>query len=74
MSRFRIGQDGKTPEQRRARCKWKRPMVTFGETVFFRPIVTRVRTGGEDRMNREVFVGHHERTGASMFRTPVGLR
>eukprot|EP00972_Heterocapsa_arctica_P008603 1257209-Heterocapsa_arctica.AAC.1 len=38
MIRFRIGQDGETPERRRAGRKWKRPMVTFGETVFFRPI------------------------------------
>ena len=30
--------DGRTPDQRRCRNTWKRPVVEFGESVHFRPV------------------------------------
>ena len=75
INRYRIGEDGRTPEQRHTGCKWKRPAVTFGEKVFYRPVA---RSGGrkddaEPRMRQGVFVGHHERTGTHLIMTPDGL-
>jgi len=75
MNRFRIGSDGRTPEQRRTGRRWRRPIVEFGEQCMLRA----VRVGGrkedaEPRMVRGVYVGHHERTGASLFISPEGLK
>ena len=77
MNRYRIGTDGRTPEQRRVGKKWKRPGVEFGEVCFFKPTSTTVNTrqkGADDRMKKGIFVGHHDRTGAVMMLTPDGLR
>ena len=75
INRYRIGEDGRTPEQRRTGRKWKRTVVDFGETVFYRPIA---RSGGrkedaEARTKKGVFVGHHERTGTHLMMTLEGL-
>ncbi len=75
INRYRIGEDGRTPEQRCTGRKWKRPAVNFGEKVFYRPVT---RTGGkkddaEPRMKQGIFVGHHERTGTHLLMTPDGL-
>ena len=37
-SRYRIMDDGRTPDQRRCGRTWKRPVVEFGESVHFRPV------------------------------------
>ena len=44
LSRFKIGDDGKTPYTRLTGRKWKRPMVQFGERVWFRPLTARAET------------------------------
>ena len=50
-------------------------MVEFGESVHFRPVGENNATGGGDqRMLRGVFVGHHERSGAAIFLTPDGVK
>ena len=77
MNRGRIGADGRTPEQRRVGKKWQRPTVLFGETCFFKPTCGSNEDkprGGEARMNKGVYVGHHERTGAALLLTPEGMR
>ena len=38
VSRYRIMDDGRTPDQRRCGKTWKRPVVEFGESVHFRPV------------------------------------
>ena len=38
MSRYKIMDDGRTPDQRRCGKTWKRPVVEFGESVHFRPV------------------------------------
>ena len=72
INRYRIGSDGRTPEQRRAGRKWNRPALTFGETVYYRPVRT-LKDTGHMSMKKGVFVGQHERTGANLLMTPEGL-
>ena len=38
LSRFSIKEDGKTPYEKLNGRKWNRPMVCFGEKIFFRPL------------------------------------
>ena len=38
VSRYRIMDDGRTPDQRRCGKTWKSPVVEFGESVHFRPV------------------------------------
>ena len=57
VSRYRIMDDGRTPDQRRCGKTWKRPVVEFGESVHFRPVggnnALRV---GDQRLLRSVYV------------------
>ena len=55
VSRYRIMDDGRTPDQRRCGKTWKLPVVEFGESVHFRPV------GGNNALRRG------ERSGASIF-------
>ena len=77
MCRGRIGSDGRTPEQRRTGRQWTRPTVLFGEQCFFKPTCGSAENrprGGEMRMKKGIYVGHHERTGATLLLTPEGMR
>ena len=38
VSMYKLMDDGRTPDQRRWRKTWKRPVVEFGESVHFRPV------------------------------------
>ena len=50
-------------------------MVEFGESVHFRPVgENNAMRGGDQRMLRGVYVGHHQRSGAAIFQTPDGVR
>ena len=69
LSRYRIQADGKAPDQRRTGKSWRRQAVEFGEKTEF---VGRV-AGDAERMMDGIFVGHHERTGASLFLSERGL-
>ena len=54
---------------------WKRPVVEFGESVHFRPVgENNALQGGDQRLLRGVYVGHHERSGAAIFLTPDGVK
>ena len=58
VSRYRIMDDGRTPDQRRCRKTWKRPVVEFGELVHFRPVgENNALRGGDQRLLRGVHVG-----------------
>ena len=75
VSRYRIMDDGRTPDQRRCGKTWKRPVVEFGESVHFRPVgENNALRGGDQRLLRGVYVGHHERSGAEIFFTPDGVK
>ena len=65
VSRYKLMDDGRTPDQRRCGKTWKRP-VPVGENNAMR--------GGDQRMQRGVYVGHHERSGAAIFLTPDGVK
>ena len=50
-------------------------MVEFGESLHFRPVgVSGALRGGDQRMLRGVYVGHHERSGAAICLTPDGVK
>ena len=67
--------DGRTPDQRRCGKTWKRAVAEFGESVHFRPVgENSAMRGGDQRMLRGVYVGHHERSGAAIFLTPDGVK
>ena len=68
VSRYRIMDDGRTLDQRRCGKTWKRPVVEFGESVHLRPVGEHnALRGGDQRLLRCVYVGHHERSGAAIF-------
>ena len=58
VSRYRIMDDGRAPDQRRCGKTWKRPVVEFGESVHFRSVgeISAMR-GGDQRLLRGVYVG-----------------
>ena len=75
VSRYKLMDDGRTPDQRRCGKTWKRRVVEFGESVHFRPIgENNAMRGGDQRMLRGVHVGHLERFGAAIFLTPDGVK
>ena len=50
-------------------------MVEFGESAHFRPVGENdAMRGGDQRMLRVVYVGHHERSGAAIFVTLDGVK
>ena len=70
LSRYRSQNDGKTPDQRRTGKFWRRQVVEFGEKAAFLPVAARREgrvAGDAERMMDGIFVGHHERTDASLF-------
>ena len=57
VSRYRIMDNGRTPDQRRCGKTWKRPVVEFGESVHFRPVgENNALRGGDQRLLRGVYV------------------
>ena len=76
LSRYRIQNNGKTPDQRRTGNRWRRQAVEFGEKAAFLPVAARRESrvaGDPERIMDGIFVGHHERTGASLFLSERGL-
>ena len=56
VSRYRIMDDGRTPDQRRCGKTWKRPVVEFGESVPFRPVGENNALRGEDQPDQRNLV------------------
>ena len=49
--------------------------MEFGESVHFRPVgENNALRGGDQRLLRGVYVGHHERSGAAILLTPDGVK
>ena len=65
-----------TPDQRRTGKRWRRQVGEFGEKTAFLQVDARREgrvAGDTERMMDGIFVGHHERTGASLFLSERGL-
>ena len=76
MSRCRFQPDGKKPDQRRTGKRWRRQAVEFGEKAAFLSVAARREgrvAGDAQRTMDGIFVGHHERAGASLFLSERGL-
>ena len=71
LNRYRRGDDGFTPEQRRTGRAWRRPALQFGECVQFKPTSGK-RTDLAPRLEEGLYVGHHERTGSVICLTTAG--
>ena len=71
MSRYRVGQDGRTAYERLKGKRWKRPMVSFGEKVYFRPLKSYVAGQGdmEPQLKLGRYVGTHGRNGDVLIMT-----
>ena len=68
VSRYKLVDDGRTPDQRPCGKTWERSVVEFGESVHFRPVgENNAMRGGDQRMLRGVLVGNHEKSGAAIF-------
>ena len=75
VSRYRLIDEGRTPDQSRCGKTWKRLVVESGESVHFRPVgENNAMRGGDQWMLRGVHVGHHERSDAAIFLTPDGVK
>eukprot|EP00438_Fugacium_kawagutii_P000480 Skav216940 [mRNA] locus=scaffold3396:50058:57739:+ [translate_table: standard] len=75
MSRYRVGSDGRTPYERLKGRRWKRPMVCFGEKVWFRPLKSYVAGNSDLAAKLKVgrYVGTHGRNGDVLIMTPEGV-
>ena len=63
MNTMKIGKDGKTSELSRTCRRWRKPMVQFGEKIWFR-----------NRITQGIFVGHHDRTGMELCEAKSWIR
>ena len=75
ISRYRVGADGRTPYERLKGKAWRRPMVTFGERVWFRPLrsYTSGRSDLAPKLDAGVYVGTHGRNGDVLVMTAEGV-
>ena len=77
ISRYKVGQDGRTAEQRRTGRAWNRPLLQCGEKVMFKiaesPEERRRRGSLEPIMKEGWYIGHHARSGALLLITPNGV-
>ena len=75
-NRYRLGSDGRSAERRRTGRQWRKPTILFGEATYFRRAGLRAgarKDSGNERMQKGIYVGHHERTGSSLYLTPQGV-
>ena len=74
MSRFRVGSDGKTADQRRTGKTWRKQGIVFGEQILLKPVGSRKRKNDlAAKMISGRYVGHHNRHGSVMALTPNGV-
>ena len=75
ISRFRIGDDGRTPDERRTGRRWRKPMMTFGERVLFKPVIQRRRKNDlEAKYEYGHFIGVNSRTSEFLVMTREGVK
>ena len=75
VSRYRIGQDGRTGYEKLKGKRWKRPVVTFGERVWFRPLKSYMsgKSDFQDKLYTGRYVGTHGRNGDVLIMTKDGV-
>eukprot|EP00435_Cladocopium_sp_Y103_P036193 s510_g9.t1 len=75
ISRYRVGEDGRTPDERLKGKKWRRPMVVFGEQIWFRPLKSYTAKRGDldPKLDSGVYVGTHGRNGDILVMTDKGV-
>ena len=71
-NRFKVGKDGRTPEERRTGKKWIKPMPIFGEKIMVKP-VGKGRRGDLSRMVEGRYLGTHNRFGSILAMTKDGV-
>ena len=71
-NRFKVGHDGRTPEERRTGKKWIRPMPLFGERIMIKP-VGKGRRGDLKKMKPARFLGCYNRYGSVLGMTEDGV-
>ena len=75
INRYRVGPDGKTPDQRRTGKRWRKPAIEYGEKIFFREAGAKThRNALQPKMQEGRYIGHHGRTGALLAITPEGVK
>ena len=71
-NRYKVGEDGRTPEERRTGKKWIKPMPVFGEKIMVKP-VGKGRRGDLSRMVEGRYIGTHNRFGSILAMTANGV-
>ncbi|CAK0906520.1 unnamed protein product [Prorocentrum cordatum] len=73
LSRYRIGEDGRSAEQRRTGRRWAKSALEFGERIHVRLAQEEPRSGMTPKMIEGWYVGHQTRTGSLMVMTTRGV-
>ena len=71
-NRYKVGSDGRTPEERRTGKRWIKPMPVFGENIMVKPI-GKGRRGDMAKMKPARFLGAHNRFGSVLAMTTEGV-
>ena len=71
-NRFKVGNDGRTPEERRTGKKWVKPMPVFGEKILVKP-AGKGKRGDPAKMVEGRYVGIHNRFGSVLAMTKTGV-
>ena len=58
MAKLKPGLDGRTPHQRLTGKAWRRPMITYGEKIYFRPIKSYMSDKAND-FESKIIVGRY---------------
>ena len=74
LTRFRIGEDGKSAYERTLGRPWRRPTIVFGEQVMFKPVGAKHKRGGlEARVSMGRYIGTASRNADLMVMTSDGI-
>ncbi|CAK0837809.1 unnamed protein product, partial [Prorocentrum cordatum] len=75
LNRFKIGDDGKTSEQRRSGKRWEKVAVPFGERIQVKKLVKdSLKRDLEPRWVTGYYVGHTSRSGTALVLTSKGVQ
>ena len=80
LSKFNVGHDGMTPNERKTGQKWRRPQVEIGEVVFAKLVGKKRKKGKKDKQKKKlaeqsieaIWVGQMSRTGEHIVVQPGG--
>ena len=72
INRFKVGEDGRTPDERRTGKKWVKPMPLFGEKILVKP-AGKGRRGDLEKMKAGRYLGTHNTFGSVLAMTDQGV-